>query len=112
MPNDTSSPQQPVQQMAHHLDAAFEELCHFQRERLLKLAREIEPGVTFEDILNPQTFPKILADPAFNYEDGYLAGLLAAQTSLKRKVIVPLMEGKEPEKPIVPPDSPFYSEPE
>lgn len=93
--------------LGFHIDAAFEEICHQQRVRLLNLARTIEPRVTFEDILNPQSFDALMQDMQFNYEDGYLAGLLAAQTSLKRKVLRPLEQGTAIEPPILPEDSPF-----
>jgi len=93
--------------LSEHIDAAFEEICHQQRLRLLRLARSIQPGLTFEDILNPQTFPVLMADPVFHYEDGYLAGMMAAHTSLRRKVLRPLAEGLPPEEPILPVDSPL-----
>ena len=54
-----------------------------QREKLLKVARELVPNATPEDIRNPQDFSKLLNDPLFNYEDGLLAGLLSAQAALR-----------------------------
>ncbi len=54
-----------------------------QREKLLKVARELVPNATPEDIRNPQDFSQLLNDPLFNYEDGLLAGLLSAQAALR-----------------------------
>lgn len=54
-----------------------------QREKLLKVARELVPNATPEDIRNPQDFSELLNDPLFNYEDGLLAGLLSAQAALR-----------------------------
>ena len=54
-----------------------------QREKLLKVARELVPNATPEDIRNPQDFSELFNDPLFNYEDGLLAGLLSAQAALR-----------------------------
>ena len=54
-----------------------------QREKLLKVARELVPNATPEDIRNPQDFSELHNDPLFNYEDGLLAGLLSAQAALR-----------------------------
>ena len=54
-----------------------------QREKLLKVARELVPNATPEDIRTPQDFSELLTDPLFNYEDGLLAGLLSAQAALR-----------------------------
>ena len=54
-----------------------------QREKLLKVACELVPNATPEDIRNPQDFSELLNDPLFNYEDGLLAGLLSAQAALR-----------------------------
>ena len=54
-----------------------------QREKLLKVARELVPNATPEDIRNPQDFSELLNDPLFNYEDGLLVGLLSAQAALR-----------------------------
>jgi len=54
-----------------------------QREKLLKVARELVPDATPEDLRNPQDFSELLNDPLFNYEDGLLTGLLSAQAALR-----------------------------
>jgi len=46
-----------------------------QRNKLLDYARDIQPGLTFEDILQPQDYPDLDNDPEFRFEEGYLMGL-------------------------------------
>ena len=64
-------------------ETRLKEMIEFQREKLLKLAREILPDLTPEDLRNPQGFPELIKDPFFNYEDGLLAGYLAAQIAMR-----------------------------
>ncbi len=61
-------------------------MIEFQREKLLKLAREILPDLTPEDLRNPQDFPELIKDPLFNYEDGLLAGYLAVQIAMRSRL--------------------------
>lgn len=72
MPNDKSSITQLLEEMVEH-----------QQTKVLKVARDIIPDATPEDIRNPQDFSELLNDPLFNYEDGLLAGLLSAQAALR-----------------------------
>jgi len=67
-------------------ETRLQEMIEFQREKLLKLAREILPDVTPEDLRNPQDFPELIKDPLFNYEDGLLAGYLAVQIALRSRL--------------------------
>ena len=67
-------------------ETRLQEMIEFQREKLLKLAREILPDVTPEDLRNPQDFPELIKDPLFNYEDGLLAGYLAVQISMRSRL--------------------------
>lgn len=64
-------------------DAALEEAVVQQRAKLLALARRINPRLTDDDVLSPADFPELANDLQFNYEDGILAGLLAAQAVLR-----------------------------
>ena len=59
------------------------ELIAQQDAKVLALARRIVPHLTPEDVRNPHDFPALLASPDFNYEDGILAGLRAAQIALR-----------------------------
>ena len=67
-------------------ETRLQEMIEFQREKLLKLAREILPDTTPEDLRNPQDFPELIKDPLFNYEDGLLAGYLAVQIALRSRL--------------------------
>ena len=67
-------------------ETRLQEMIEFQREKLLKLAREIIPDLTPEDLRNPQDFPELIKDPLFNYEDGLLAGYLAVQIALRSRL--------------------------
>jgi len=67
-------------------ETKLQEMIEFQREKLLKLAREILPDATPEDLRNPQDFPDLVKDPLFNYEDGLLAGYLAVQIAMRSRL--------------------------
>jgi len=71
-------------------DALFEELISNQRIKVLKLAREAVPDITPDDVLNPHDFPALKAHPTFEYEDGILAGFIAAQTAVRARVTAPI----------------------
>ena len=72
MPNDASSIAQLLQEMVEH-----------QQAKVLKVARELVPDATPEDIRNPQDFLELSTDALFNYEDGILTGYLSMQTALR-----------------------------
>ena len=67
----------------HSTDVLLQELIKHQQTKVLKVAREIVPDATPEDIRNPQDFPDLVADTLFNYEDGILTGYLTLQTALR-----------------------------
>ena len=64
----------------------IQELIQHQQSKVLKVAREIVPEATPEDIRNPQDFPKLVADTLFNYEDGILTGYLTLQTAFRKQI--------------------------
>jgi hypothetical protein len=66
------------------LEAELERMIAQQRARCLDLARRLVPGLTGDDITQPHDFPELLQNWHWNYEDGFLAGLLAAQLTLRR----------------------------
>ncbi len=72
--------------------AAMEDLLQrmvdHQEQKVLSLARRLRPGLTAEDVRNAHDFRE-LDDSDFHYEDGLLAGLLAAQTALRARFRVP-----------------------
>ena len=66
-------------------EVLLQELIEHQQTKVLKVAREIVPDATPEDIRNPQDFPDLVADTLFNYEDGILTGYLSLQTALRKQ---------------------------
>jgi hypothetical protein len=70
-------------------DTLFDELIAQQRIKVLRLAREAVPELTADDVLNPHDFPALKAHPTFEYEDGILAGFIAAQAAVRARVIAP-----------------------
>ncbi len=69
----------------HSTEELIQELIEHQQAKILKVAREIVPDATPEDIRNPQDFPDLVADTLFNYEDGILTGYLTLQTALRKR---------------------------
>jgi hypothetical protein len=61
----------------------WDELILQQEKKLLKLAQELRPNVTWDDLLQPQDLPEVASDPMFNYEDGLLAGIKAARAAYR-----------------------------
>ena len=55
MPENRKSTEQLIQELIQH-----------QQSKVLKVAREIVPDLTPEDIRNPQDFPELVADTMFN----------------------------------------------
>ena len=66
------------------VEKLFDEMIHFQREKLLNFARKIIPYVTPDDILQPNDFPELEFHPIFRYEEGVLEGLLTSKTAYLR----------------------------
>lgn len=64
----------------------FDAMVRQQREKVLRLAREAVPNLGPEDVLNPNDFPKLKEHPTFDYEDGILAGVVAAQIALRAEL--------------------------
>ena len=57
------------------------EMIFLQREKVLRLARELLPHLTPEDIRNPHDYPELMRDTGFNYEDGILTGYLNIESA-------------------------------
>lgn len=64
----------------------LEEMILLQRKKVMKMAEELGVHLTDEDILNPQDYPVLLKSQRFNFEDGFLSGLLAVQMALRAKI--------------------------
>jgi hypothetical protein len=54
-----------------------------QDDKVLTLARRILPQLTAEDVRNPHDFAELVDSAEWNYEDGILAGLRAAQIAVR-----------------------------
>ncbi len=71
------------QTLLREIDRLLESAILQQRKKALAMAQAILPSLTSEDVLNPDGYPELAADGPFNYEDGVLAGLLAAQIDIR-----------------------------
>ena len=67
------------------LKELFDELVKYQESKLLKIANEIVPGITDEDLLQPFDYPNLEKNPNFRYEEGVLHGILSARAALSVK---------------------------
>ena len=57
----------------------LKELIEDQQKKVLLCAGRIVPGVTADDILQPNDFPALENHSIFRYEEGILHGLMAAR---------------------------------
>ena len=67
------------------VDALLDEMIEGQRARLVALARRISPELTEDDLMQPHDHRAIAAHPAFQFEDGILAGYLAVRAALRAR---------------------------
>ena len=75
----------PLEDFVRHVDTLMQQMIEQQRAKTLKVARRIDPQMTDDDIMDPHSFPAIAHHPAFAYEDGLLAGLVAAHVAVNRE---------------------------
>jgi len=68
------------------IDGLLAQMIDQQERKLLELARHMVPGLTPEDLRNPQDFPALVQDSTFNYEDGLLAGLRSAHMAVRAEL--------------------------
>lgn len=66
----------------------MDELIAQQRAKVAAWAARIDPRLTADDLLQPHDFPALARDPAFNYEDGLLAGLRSAEAALRAALVI------------------------
>ena len=79
---------QSLQEVTRYFDTMIEQ----QQAKVLRLARELNPRLTSEDLLNPHNHPELVASQDFNFEDGLLAGLISAQMALRARFALPESE--------------------
>ena len=63
------------------VDTLLDEMIAAQRQRVIDLARRIEPALSPDDLLQPHDHPGLAKNPDFNFEDGILAGYLAVRAA-------------------------------
>lgn len=81
-----------AQQFSNLGEQLFNKMIEQQRAKVLRLARQAVPHISPEDVMNPNDYPELKAHPTFDYEDGILAGLIAAQMAIRtelRQIILP-----------------------
>jgi len=76
-----------MSETADDLERLFEELIVHQKKRVLEAARRLNPRLTEDDVTQPQDFPELAGSPEWNYEDGILAGYLAAQMAVRARLL-------------------------
>jgi hypothetical protein len=69
-------------ELQREIDGLFSEMIDLQERKVLEIARSIEPSLTRDDLWNSYNHPKLEADTYFQYEDGHLAGLMAARVAV------------------------------
>jgi hypothetical protein len=69
------------------IDRLMLQLIEQQERKVLDLGQLIHPGLTPEDIRNPQDFPDLVESFQWNFEDGILAGLKSAHMALRAKLL-------------------------
>ena len=57
-----------------------------QQAKVLRLAREAVPNISPEEVRNSHDFPELKEHPTFEFEDGILSGLIAAQIALRAEI--------------------------
>lgn len=74
---------------SHQLEEALallDSMIVQQREKVLKIGQRLNPRATADDLLNPFDWPEIAGNPQFNFEDGLLAGLVAAHVAVSARI--------------------------
>lgn len=66
-----------------HLEELLSKMLEAQKNKAQKVAQSIVPGLTSEDLLNPDNFPAIMTSADYIYEDGIAAGILSAKIAVR-----------------------------
>lgn len=67
-------------------DRLFTQMVDQQRGKVNRIARSVLPHLSEEDLRNPLDFLELKQHPTFEYEDGILNGLIAAQVALRAEL--------------------------
>lgn len=73
-------------ELRNRLDAMFDQMIAHQRAKVLRIAQELLPTVTAEDVLNPHDYPQLNESARFNFEDGLLSGYISAQMAVRAEL--------------------------
>jgi hypothetical protein len=77
----------PTLSMTEQIEHLFEEMVAHQRKRVLEHARRLNARLTDDDVQQPHDFPELHGSPEWQYEDGILAGYLAAQMAVRARLL-------------------------
>ena len=69
-------------QLQEEIDRLLTEMIELQEQKVLKIARSILPHLSRDDLWNVCNHPPLEKDSYFQYEDGHLAGLMAARIAM------------------------------
>ena len=72
--------------IAQQLETLFEELVVHQRQKVMAEAHRLNPRLTEDDVTQPHDFPELAGSATWNYEDGILAGYLAAHMAVRARL--------------------------
>jgi hypothetical protein len=75
----------------------YDKMISQQRAKVLRLAREVVPNITPEELRNPHDFPKLKEHPTVEFEDGLLSGLISAQVALNAEIKGRLLPPEPPQ---------------
>ncbi|HUY25852.1 MAG TPA: hypothetical protein VMV27_00405 [Candidatus Binataceae bacterium] len=78
------------------IDRLMLEMIAQQERKVLDMARRIHPGLTSEDIRNPNDFADLMASGEWNFEDGILSGCKSAHMALRAKMLELIGAAGEP----------------
>ena len=87
---------QSAQEMLEMAGRLYDKMIAQQRAKVLRLAREVVPNITPEELRNPHDFPKLKEHPTFEFEDGLLSGLISAQVALNAEIKGQLLPPEPP----------------
>ncbi len=68
--------------MSQALITLLDEMVSMQKEKLLKMGRQIVPTLTEDDLLQPMDYPELEGNPFFRYEEGILEGIHTVRSAL------------------------------
>jgi hypothetical protein len=75
------------ERIATVLEQLFDELATLQRKKVFAAAQRLNPRLTEDDVQQPHDFPELAGNAEWNYEDGVLAGYLAAQMAVRARLL-------------------------